>query len=193
MDLLSSCILQLQEYQQKRQQKESPNNSAKASAEDEQSIDHQTSDSISDPDGDEAASAGVVSTEEDNSTLTTDFALEVGNLQLSSLQLTRESIGSNGDFHRSFSFSEDEQERSRNDITSDAAGSHEEPQTLVLYESEHERHGWNLGWVVIDMHSFTVMFNCFLLGCPNFVEGELILHPNGYNVFPFCCAVKRPD
>jgi hypothetical protein len=51
----------------------------------------------------------------------------------------------------------------------------------------------DLGWVVIDMNSFTVVCNCFLLGCSNLVEGELMLHPNGYNVFPFCCAVERAD
>jgi hypothetical protein len=51
----------------------------------------------------------------------------------------------------------------------------------------------DLGWVVIDMNSFTVVCNCFLLGCSNLVEGELMLHLNRYNVFPFCCAVERPD
>ncbi len=92
----------------------------KASAEDEQSSEHQTSDSISDTDGDDAASAGIVSTEEDDSTLTTGFALEIGNLELTS-QPSRGSIG-------------------RNDVDS-----HEEPNSrLVLYEADSERDGWNV-------------------------------------------------
>jgi hypothetical protein len=108
----------------------------KASAEDEQSSEHQTSDSISDTDGDDAASAGIVSTEEDDSTLTTGFALEIGNLELTS-QPSRGSIGSNGDLH-------DSQERSRWGARNDV-DSHEEPNSrLVLYEADSERDGWNV-------------------------------------------------
>lgn len=108
----------------------------KASAEDEQSSEHQTSDSISDTDGDDAASAGIVSTEEDDSTLTTGFALEIGNLESTS-QPSRGSIGSNGDLH-------DSQERSRWGARNDV-DLHKEPNSrLVLYEADSERDGWNV-------------------------------------------------
>jgi hypothetical protein len=124
------------EYRQKRQQKGSSNTSVKASAEDEQSSEHQTSDSISDTDGDDAASAGIVSTEEDDSTLTTGFALEIGNLESTS-QPSRDSIGSNGDLH-------DSQEGSRWGARNDV-DSHKEPNSrLVLYEADSERDGWNV-------------------------------------------------
>ncbi|CAK9236156.1 unnamed protein product [Sphagnum troendelagicum] len=125
-----------EEYRQKRQQKGSSNTSVKASAEDEQSSEHQTSDSISDTDGDDAASAGIVSTEEDDSTLTTGFALEIGNPESNS-QPSRGSIGSNGDLH-------DSQERSRWGARNDV-DSHKEPNSRsVLYEADSERDGWNV-------------------------------------------------